>query len=105
MGRNLDVANDGFKASGGLREDIGEEIFGARALDLRCDALAFGEAKQLQTASGGPTPTGFEDGRRDGGLFEQFLYGLLRKKLENVGERKTMLLGERNIDAIIGRGG
>ena len=37
---DLDVADDGLKAGGGLREDTGHQVFGAGALDLRRDAFA-----------------------------------------------------------------
>ena len=47
---NLDVAVDGLEAGGGLRKDAGEQVFGAGALNLRRDALALGEAQQLQAA-------------------------------------------------------
>jgi len=71
-GRDLNVADDGLETGGGLGEDRGHEVFGASALDLRGDAFAFGEAEELQAASGGPAPAVFEDGRGDGGLFEEF---------------------------------
>ena len=102
---DLDVADDGLEAGGGLREDAGEEVFGAGALDLRGDALALGHAQQLQTAVGGPAPAGFEDGRGDGGLFEQFLGGVLGEEVEDVGEREAVLLGEGDVDAVVGGGG
>jgi len=38
---DLDVADDGFKAGRGLGKDGGHKVFGASALDLRGDALAF----------------------------------------------------------------
>src|SRR6202041_2222759 len=103
--RDLDVADDGFEAGCGLREDGGHEVFGAGALDLRGDALAFGEAKELEAASSGPAPAVFEDGRRDGGLLEEFFGGLFGEEVEDVGEREAVLFGEGDVDAVIGRGG
>ena len=47
---NLDVADDGLEAGGGLRKDAGQQVFGARALDLRRNALALRHAQQLQRA-------------------------------------------------------
>ena len=102
---DLDVADDGLEAGGGLREDAGHEVFGAGALDLRGDALAFGEAQELEAAAGGPAPAGFEDGRGDGGLFEEFLCGVLGEELEDVGEGEAVLLGEGDVDAVVGGGG
>ena len=102
---DLDVADDGLEAGGGLREDAGEEVFGAGALDLRGDALALGHAQELQAAAGGPAPAVLEDGRGDGGLFEELFGGVLGEELEDVGEREAVLLGEGDVDAVVGGGG
>ena len=102
---DLDVADDGLEAGCGLGEDGGHEVFGAGALDLRGDAFAFGEAQELQAASGGPAPAVFEDGRGNGGLFEEFLCGVFGKEMEDVGEWEAVLLGEGDVDAVVGGGG
>ncbi len=102
---NLDVAFDGLEAGSRLGEDAGEQVFGAGALNLRGDALAFGEAQELQTASGGPAPAVLEDGRGEGGLLEEVLCGVFGEELEDVGEREAVLLGERDVDAVVGGGG
>ena len=102
---DLDVADDGLEAGGGLREDAGHEVFGAGALDLRGDALALGEAQELEAAVGGPAPAGLEDGRGDGGLLEEFLCGVLGEEVEDVAEGEAVLLGEGDVDAIVGGGG
>ena len=86
-------------------EDVGEKVFRAGALDLRGDALALGVADELEGAGGGPTPAVFEDGRGDGGLFEEFLGGVLGEELEDVGEGEGVLLGEGDVDAVVGGGG
>ncbi len=102
---DLDVADDGLEAGGGLREDAGEEVFGAGALDLRGDAFALGHAQQLQAAAGGPAPAVLEDGRGDGGLFEQLFGGVFGEEVEDVGEGEAVLLGEGDVDAVVGGGG
>ena len=102
---DLDVADDGLKAGGGLWEDAGHEVFGAGALDLRGDALAFGETQELQAAAGGPAPAVLEDGRGDGGLFEELFGGVLGEEVEDVGEGEAVLLGEGDVDAVVGSGG
>ena len=102
---DLDVADDGLEAGGGLGEDGGHEVFGAGALDLWGDALAFGEAQELQAASGGPAPAVFEDGRCDGGLFEELFGGVFGEEVEDVGEGEAVLLGEGDVDAVVGGGG
>src|ERR1700751_943688 len=91
---DLDVADDGLEAGCGRGEDGGHKVFGTGTLDLRGDALAFGEAKKLQAASGGPAPAVFEDGRCYGGLLEEFLCGLFGEEVEDVGEGEAVLLGE-----------
>ncbi len=102
---DLDVADDGLEAGGGLGEDVGEEVVGAGALDLRSDALAFLHAEELEGAAGGPAPAVLEDGRGDGGLLEELAGGVFGEELEDVGEREAVLLGERDVDAVVGGGG
>ncbi len=103
--RDLNVTLDGLEAGGGLGEDAGHEVFGAGALDLRGDALPLGEAEELQAAAGGPAPAGFEDRGGDGGLFEQLLGGVFGEELEDVGEGEAVLLGEGDVDAVVGGSG
>ena len=91
---DLDVADDGLKAGCGLGEDVGHEVVGAGALDLRCDAFSFLHAQQLEAAAGGPAPAVFEDGGGDGGLLEELFGGVLGEELEDVGEGEAVLLGE-----------
>src|SRR6202023_248302 len=102
---DLDIADDGLKAGCGLGEDRGHEVFGTGALDLRGDAFAFGEAEKLQAASGGPAPAVFEDGGGDGGLFEKLFGGVFGEEVEDVGEGEAVLLGEGDVDAVVGGGG
>ena len=58
VGGNLNVADDGLEAGGGLGEDRGKEVFGAGALDLRGDAFAFRHAKELQASARRPSASG-----------------------------------------------
>ena len=102
---DLNVANDSLEAGGGLREDVGHEVVGAGALDLRGDALALLHAQELERAAGGPAPAIFEDGRGDGGLLEELFGGVLGEKFEDVGEGEGMLFGEGDVDAVVGGGG
>jgi hypothetical protein len=83
-------------------KDAGEQIVGARALDLRRDAFALRHAQQLQRAVRGPAPARLEDRRSDGGLFQQLLRGVLGEEVEDVGEREAVLLGEADVDAVVG---
>src|SRR6201996_9270620 len=102
---DLDVAFDVFEASCRLREDAGEEIFAASALDLRWDLLALLKSQQLQTAGGVPAEAGFEDGRGERCLLKQLGNGVGGEELENVGEGERMLFRERDVEAIVGGGG
>ena len=44
-------------------------------------------------------------GDGDGGLFEEFFGGVFGEELEDVGEREAVLLGEGDVDAVVGGGG
>src|ERR1700678_2200974 len=100
---NLNVADDGFKARCSLRKYAGHEVFRARALYLGSDPLPLGKTQQLQAASCRPPPSRLEDRGGDRCLFEQLFRGLLVQELEDVHQCKTVLLGERDIDAVVGR--
>ena len=89
----------------GVGKDTGEEVVRAGALDLRCDALAFLHAQELKAAAGGPAPAILEERRRNRGLLEELARGELGKEVEDVTERKAMLLGEGDVDAIVGCSG
>ena len=89
----------------GVGEDAGEEVVGAGALDLRGDAFALLHAEELQAAAGGPAPAVLEEGRGDGGLLEELVGGVLGEEVEDVGEREAVLLGEGDVDAVVGGGG
>jgi hypothetical protein len=99
------VAGHGFGAGGGVREDAGQEVVGAGALDLRGYAFALLHAEQLEGASGGPAPAVLEERRRDAGLLEEFAGGEGGEEVEDVGEGEAVLLGEGDVDAVVGGGG
>src|ERR1700757_2830451 len=101
----FDVAFDVLEAGGGLREDAGEQVFAAGALDLGRDLLAFLKPQKLQTASGVPAEAGFEDRRGKRRLLEQLSDGVGGEELEDVGEGEGVLLGERDVEAVVGGGG
>ena len=61
--------------------------------------------RSCRRAPGGPAPAGLEDGRRDGGLFEELFRGVFGEEVEDVGEGKAVLLGEGDVDAVVGGGG
>ncbi len=102
---DFDVAFDVFEAGGGLWEDRGEQVFPAGALDLRRDLLALLKPQQLQTAGGVPAEASLEDGRGERGLLEQLGDGMGGEELEDIGEREGVLLGERDVEAVVCGGG
>ena len=102
---DLNIADDGLEAGCGLGEDGGHEVVGTGALDLRGDAFALGEAEELEAATGSPAPAGFEDGGGDGGLLEEIFGGVLGEEVEDIGEWEGVLLGEGDVDAVVGGGG
>ena len=103
---DLDVAFDIFKAGGDVGKDGGEEIVAAHALNLRRNLLAVLEAEQGERAVGVPAEAGGED-RRAGehGLLEDVLDGFRLEEVEDIGEREAVLLGEGDVDAVVGGGG
>jgi hypothetical protein len=102
---DFDVAGHGLGAGGGVGEDAGEEVVGAGALDLRGDALALLHAQELEAAAGGPAPAVLEERRGDAGLLEELAGGEGGEEVEDVGEGKAVLLGEGDVDAVVGGGG
>ena len=103
--RDLDVPDNGLEARRSLRKNTGHEVIGARALDLRGYALAFGHPQELEAAGGGPPPAVLENRRCDGGLFEELFGGVFGEEVEDVGERKAVLLSEGDVDTIVGGSG
>ena len=99
---NLDVARHRLGARRRVRKHAGQQIVRARALDLRRDSLALLHAQQLQRAPSSPAPAILEQRRRDRRLLQQLLRGELREEVEDIAQRKAVLLGERDVDAVIG---
>ncbi len=63
------------------------------------------KAKEGEGASGSPAPARGENRRGENGLLENFLDGCGVEEMENVGERKTVLIAERNVEAVVRGGG
>jgi hypothetical protein len=102
---DLYVAGHGLWTCRRVGEDAGEEVVGTGALDLRGDALALRHAEELERATGGPAPTILEERRGDAGLFEELFRGEGSEEAEDVFEGEAVLLGERDVDAVVGGGG
>ncbi len=99
--RYLNVTGHRLRTRRGMRKHAREQIVGTRALHLRGHALPLLHAQQLQAATGGPAPSILEQRRRNAGLLQQLARGELGEVLEDVTQRKTVLLGERYVDAVI----
>src|SRR5438132_8471510 len=104
MSGNLNITHDVFLAGGYVWENRGQQIIRAHALNLRRNLLAALKAQQRQSAVRVPTPTRAEDWRRERRLFEHRLHSLGSEKMKHIGERKAVLLGERDVQAIVGCG-
>ena len=103
---DFDVALDVFKAGGDVGEDGGEEIVAAHALDLRGNFFAVLKAEEGERAVGVPAEAGGEDGRAgEDGLLENVFDGFGLEEVEDIGEGEAVLLGEGDVDAIVGGGG
>ncbi len=101
---NADVSLDVLLTGRHVGEDGGEQIVGEETLDLNRHLAAVSEPRQRQRARGGPAPARAEDRRGQRGLFE---HGPRRRRLqvaEDVGEREAVLFGQRDVDAVVGRG-
>ncbi len=102
MVRNLNIALDVLEASRHVGEDRGQKIVGSHALDLRRNLLASLEAQQGERAVGVPAPARLKDGRAgEHRLCKHVSHGLRLEEVKDVGERKAVLLGERDVDAIV----
>ena len=103
---DFDVAFDVFKAGGNVGEDGGEQIVASHALNLRRNFFAVLKAQQGEGAVGVPAKAGGEDGRAgEHGLLKNVLDGFGLEEVEDVGEREAVLLGKRDVDAVVGGGG
>src|ERR1039458_1915633 len=99
---NLNVALDVFLAGGYIRENRGQQIVGAHALDLRWHFLAALKTQQSQRSGRIPTPAGLKDGRGERCLFQDRRHAFRMQELKNIRQRKAVLLGERDIQSVVG---
>ena len=95
-----------FLAGQRLRERRPPADRPTHALNRRRNFLAAHETQQRERAAGDPAPARGENRRGEDGLFEHLSRREWRmQKVKNVGQRKTVLFAERNIQAVVrGRG-
>ena len=102
---NLDVPFDIFLARRHIGKNRGQQIVRAHALNLRRNFLAALKTQQSQRARCIPAPARPKDRRSQRRLLQNWRHGLGMQKLKNIGQRETVLLGERDVQAIVGGGG
>ena len=102
---NLNVAHNIFLAGGHIGEHRCQQIVRAHALDLRRNFLAALKAQQGQRAIGVPAPARAKERRRQRRLFQNRLHGFRIEEMKDVRQRKAVLLGQRDIEAVVGGGG
>src|SRR5580692_3767787 len=98
---DLNVSRNIFLARSDVREHRGQQIVRAHALNLRWNFLATLKTQQRESAIRIPAPAGAEYRRSQSGLLEDRLNRLRIQKMKNVGQRKTVLLGQRDVQSIV----
>ena len=103
---NLDVASHRLRAGGGVREDAGEKIIRACALDSAA-RRACPSACAAAAASGPPAQRQrfLKSGEGMQACSSRSRRSELGQEVKDVGEREAVLLGERDVDAVVGGGG
>ena len=102
---NTDVAFEILGTGRDVGKDRREKIVAADTLNLRRNFLAALKAQQRQRTIGVPAPARGEDGRGQCGLLEDLLDGFRLQVMKDVAEREAVLLGERDVEAVVGGGG
>ena len=101
---NLDIAFDVFVAGRHVREDRSQKIITANALNLRRNFLAVLKPQQRQRTGRIPPPARAEDRRRQRGLLQNLVHGLRLQEVKNIAEREAVLLGQSNVQSVVGGG-
>ena len=99
---DLNRAVDIFLAGGHVGENRGQQVGRAGALDLQGNLLSTPVAQQSQGAIGVPSPAGFKHRREQGCLLQDFFYGILMEKMKDIGQGEAVLLGQSDIDSVVG---
>src|SRR5579864_6897091 len=94
---NLNVPRNIFLAGRDVRKHRGQQIVRSHALNLRGNFLAPLEAQKSESPIRIPAPARSEDGRSQSGLLKYRLHRFGAQEMKNVSQRKTMLLGQRDV--------
>src|ERR1041385_1690403 len=90
-----------FLALRHIRKDRSQQISRARALHLKRNFFAVPVEQKRQRAIGVPSPPRLQQRGEQRGLLQDFLYRILMQEVENIGERKAVLLSQRNVYAVV----
>jgi len=99
---NLDIAFNVFLARRYVGKNRCQKIVAADALNLRWNFLAALEAQQRQRTVRVPAPARGEDGRSERRLLQNLLHRFCLQIVEDIAQRKTVLLGQCDVQSIIG---
>src|ERR1035437_11155811 len=99
---NLDVAFDILEARCYIGKNRGQQIVGPHALNLWWHFLAALKTQQSQGSRRIPPPARLKDRRSERRLFQDWRHALGMQELKNIRQRKAMLLGQRDVQAVVG---
>src|SRR5208282_2098009 len=99
---NLDVPFDVLEARRDIGKNGSQQIVRTHALNLRWNLLAALKTQQSQRARCIPAPARSKNWRSERRLLEDRGHGLRSQKVKNIGQRKTVLLGQRDVQSVIG---
>ena len=88
-----------------VREDGGQQIVGAHALNGRRDFAPAAKAQNRERPGSVPAPACCKHWRVQHGLGQHVFHALGLQEFEHQLQRKGMLFGEGDIDAVVGRRG
>src|SRR6476660_1874347 len=90
-----------FLALRHIRKHRGQQIGGTGTLYLKWNLLAVPVPEQGQSAVRVPAPTRFQQWREQRRLLQNFFHRVLMQEVKNIGQRKAVLLSQRNVYAIV----
>src|SRR5215470_8947197 len=102
---NLDLSDDVLRTRLSFRKNRSQQIVGAHSLDLRGDLFSSLESHKRQRATGIPPPSCCKQRRIEHCLFQNVFYRVRVQEVKDVGQWKTVLFRERNIQAVVCCGG
>ncbi len=86
----------------GVGEDGRQQIVGLHALNRQRHPFAAAESGERERSTGVPAEARAEDRRRQHSLLEHILHARGAQESKDVGERKAVLLGQGDVDSLIG---